>query len=193
MHLKNIYETFNSVLRSDVWEVDHYSDRFVVNLNDNTCTCFKWELNGIPCAHAWACIMKKRERPEAFVHECYTKATYLEAYTPSIKPMPGMKQWARSDMVQPLPPLMRKMPGRPSLKKRKEQGEGVDSGAVKRLKRVYKCSKCGNTRHYANKCKNPPAPPQDIDLGGRPYSTDAWSVARRNKNRDRALRKVICT
>ncbi|XP_021776384.1 uncharacterized protein LOC110740211 [Chenopodium quinoa] len=149
--------------RLDVWEVDHYSDKYVVNLNKNTCICFKWELNGIPCADAWACIIKKRERPEAYVHECYTKSTYLKAYTPSIKPLRGVKQWERSDMVQPLPPLMRKMPGRPSLKKRKkEQGEVKDSGAIKRPKRVFKCSKCGQTGHYATKCKNPLAPtPRD--------------------------------
>ncbi|XP_021714957.1 uncharacterized protein LOC110682915 [Chenopodium quinoa] len=106
--------------RFDVWEVDYDCDRFVVNLNDNTCTCFHWELTGIPCPYAWACIVKKRLKPEDYVHECYTKQTYLEAYTPTIKPMPGMKQWETSNMVQPLPPLIKKMPGRPSLKKRRK-------------------------------------------------------------------------
>ncbi|XP_021726953.1 uncharacterized protein LOC110694102 [Chenopodium quinoa] len=38
--------------RMDIWEDDFEGDGFVVNLNDNTCTCFHWELTGIPCPHA---------------------------------------------------------------------------------------------------------------------------------------------
>ncbi|XP_021717026.1 uncharacterized protein LOC110684896 [Chenopodium quinoa] len=111
--------------RLDIWEVDYYNVRYVVNLVEKTCSCYRWELIGIPCAHAWAVIIKKRLRPEDFVDDFYSKGRYLQAYSPSIKPIPGMKQWEkRIDLMQPTPPVIRKMPGRPSHKKRKqEQGE----------------------------------------------------------------------
>ncbi|XP_021752534.1 uncharacterized protein LOC110718041 [Chenopodium quinoa] len=65
--------------RLDIWEVDYYHDRYVVNLGERTCSCFRWELTGIPCAHAWACIIKKRLRLEDFVDDFYSKDRYLEA------------------------------------------------------------------------------------------------------------------
>ncbi|XP_021750443.1 uncharacterized protein LOC110716118 [Chenopodium quinoa] len=128
----------------DIWEVDYYSDRFVVNLVEKSCTCYRWELIGIPCAHAWVVIIKKRLRPENFVDDFYSKESYLQAYTPSIRPMPGMKQWEkRTDLLQPIPPVMRKMPGRPSLKKRKqEKGEREGAESSQKPKKAPKCYNC---------------------------------------------------
>ncbi|XP_021714748.1 uncharacterized protein LOC110682426 [Chenopodium quinoa] len=166
--------------RLDIWEVDYYSDRYVVNLGQRTCTCFSWELTRIPCAHAWTCIIKKRLRPEDFVDSVYSKDKYLEAYTPTTNPMPGMKQWEkRPDMMQPKSPVMRKMPGRPSHKKRKQElGEREEALEQQKQKKKPKCSNCGVTGHYKNKCKNP-APP----------SMNPWNVLQRQKNWDRAVKK----
>ncbi|XP_021717466.1 uncharacterized protein LOC110685283 [Chenopodium quinoa] len=177
-------------LRLDIWEVDYYNDRYVVNLGQITCTCFRWELTGIPCAHAWACIIKKRLRPEDFVDSVYSKDKYLEAYTLTINPMSGMKQWEkRPDMMQPKPPIMRKMPGRPSHKKRKQElGEREEAVKQQKQKKNPKCSNCGVVGHYKNKCKNL-APPKEVDKGGRPPSMNPWNVLQRQKNWDRAVKK----
>uniref|UniRef100_A0A803MJ65 SWIM-type domain-containing protein n=1 Tax=Chenopodium quinoa TaxID=63459 RepID=A0A803MJ65_CHEQI len=41
------------------FEVDHGDDTFVVNLETQTCGCYRWTLMGIPCWHALACIQLK--------------------------------------------------------------------------------------------------------------------------------------
>lgn len=160
----------------------------MVDLKKKSCTCFRWELTGIPCPHAYACIVKKRLRLEDFVDECYSKARYLEAYSPHIKPMPGMKQWAKSDMHQPLPPLIKKKPGRPKLKKRKKEvGEDEEPRFVKRGKQPNRCSNCKQPGHNKVKCKQPPVV-QESNKGGRPYSKDPWVVDQRNKKAARAMK-----
>lgn len=75
------------------WEADHYSDMYVVNLKDNICTCFHWELTSIPFSHACVCFIDKRQRKEDFVDAWYNKNKYIETNTPHIKHMHGMKQW----------------------------------------------------------------------------------------------------
>ena len=166
----------------DEWEVEHDNDKHVVNLKDWSCTCNKWEVTGIPFSHGFACLVKRRENPDKFVHDYYTKATYIEAYKDNIKPMPGMEQWDRSALPQPLPPPLRKMPGRPSKKKRKRAvGEDGEEKYVRRTKRQNCCSNCGQPGHYKTKCKNPAAPPKPKKTGGRPVQHDPWSVNRRLK------------
>ncbi|KAL9247900.1 hypothetical protein vseg_021280 [Gypsophila vaccaria] len=137
------------------FEVDHKDDRFVVNLKERKCGCFKWDLTGIPCVHAFACIMKKRLDPESFVHEAYTKATYKNVYSHAIHPLLGPKQWEKTTHPQPTPPPFRKMPGRPIAKKRKrDQTEVVSKVARKKLGNM--CSNCGGVGHYKKTpCKNP--------------------------------------
>ncbi|XP_074288028.1 uncharacterized protein LOC141613187 [Silene latifolia] len=42
----------------DKWEVEYMSDRHDINLKERTCSCNHWQLTGIPCLHAYACILK---------------------------------------------------------------------------------------------------------------------------------------
>ena len=172
----------------DEWEVEHDTDRRVVNLACWTCTCYKWQLTGIPCPHAFACLVRRRGNPEKFVHDYYTKAKYIDAYKESVKPMPGMDHWKKCTNANPLPPPMRKMPGRPSKNKRKRavREDGEDK-YVKRTKRQNCCSNCGQPDHYKNKCKNVTTPPKTKNKGGRPVTSDPWCVNRRLKKQTRSM------
>ncbi|XP_074300885.1 uncharacterized protein LOC141632222 [Silene latifolia] len=108
-----------------------------------------------PCPHAIACIVKNRGNPIIYVDEAYSKVTYLRAYGHSISPMPGVKQWDRVGLDEPVPPPYRKLPGRPNQKKRrKEAGEGT-SQVVKRPRRQRACGNCGVLGHNTKTCKNP--------------------------------------
>ena len=49
---------------------------YSVNLLLRSCTCFQWQSTGIPCAHAIAAILGRREDPQAYVESFFT----LEAY-----------------------------------------------------------------------------------------------------------------
>lgn len=157
------------VAQADVWEfeVDHLStgESYVVNLEKKTCGCFRWDLLGIPCYHALACIVRQRLNVEDYVHQAYHVSTYSKTYAPAFHPMPGHNEWPKTNLQPPAPPPFRKMPGRPKLKKRiKEPGEGQGEGQergkllVVRAKKKNACSHCGGLGHYKNTCKNPPKP-----------------------------------
>ncbi|XP_048501011.1 uncharacterized protein LOC125497627 [Beta vulgaris subsp. vulgaris] len=169
--------------RLDHWEVDTVDDRFIVSLGDRYCSCNHWMLTGIPCAHAWACIVAKKESPEDYVDECYSREKYIKAYEAHIKPMPGAKHWDPCNYPEPLPPIIRRMPGRPSLKKRKKEADEEEGG---RKKQKQRCSNCGISGHNKKKCKNPTVTKPPPKKGGRPQSNDPWVVATRKKREARA-------
>ena len=50
----------------------------VVNLQNRTCSCRKWELAGIPCYHACACIALRNDPWEQYVSHWYKKDMYLK-------------------------------------------------------------------------------------------------------------------
>lgn len=175
------------------WEVEFNEDRFVVDLNGKSCSCYKWDLSGIPCVHAYACIMKRRLLPDDYIHPYYSKDMYVKAYAPYIKPMPGMKDWETTDCEEPLPPLIKKLPGRPSHKKRKkgaDERERNQSEHVKRTKRQNQCGKCGHLGHNQRVCKNPAQQQNQKSKGGRPQKMESWSVLQRTQRQALLAKKV---
>ena len=90
-----------------------YNEQYRVDLGTKSCDCYKWDLIGIPCSHAIACIHKRDLNPMLFVHFWYKKATYLKAYTPIVHTMPGPEMWKKSTANPPIPPRSRTLPGRP--------------------------------------------------------------------------------
>lgn len=45
--------------------------KYGVELKDSHCACRKWDLTGIPCCHAIACMWYNRTHPENFVLNYY--------------------------------------------------------------------------------------------------------------------------
>ncbi|KAL2897843.1 Retrotransposon-derived protein PEG10 [Bienertia sinuspersici] len=156
------------------FEVDHEEDSFVVNLEQKKCGCYRWNLLGIPCWHALACIQLRRLNFEDFIHHAYHVETYAKAYAPAFRAMPGQNQWEVTPHPRSLPPHS-KMPGTPSKKKRvKEVGEDKDREQVKRAKRQNKCSRCGGLGHYKTNCINQSEPTNaPKPQSGRPKSFPA--------------------
>ncbi|KAB2608792.1 hypothetical protein D8674_011960 [Pyrus ussuriensis x Pyrus communis] len=66
--------------------------KFDVDLATRKCTCKKWDLCGILCAHAIACIFRKQD-PHMYMDDCYKQAAYLRVYSLVITPMPTPDQW----------------------------------------------------------------------------------------------------
>ncbi|XP_021758837.1 uncharacterized protein LOC110723774 [Chenopodium quinoa] len=127
------------VSRADSYEVELNGDSVLVDLAMRTCTCYHWQLTGIPCVHGFACLMDKRVDPEDFVDMYYHRQTYMYAYEEPVKPMSGPKHWEKQGFSEPLSPAIRVMPGRPKSKKRKkERGEGEADRPVKTQKNQKK-------------------------------------------------------
>ena len=108
-----------------------------------TCSCRGWQLTGIPCEHGVAAIYFLHKEPDDFVSDWYKKGLYEAAYSTYIESMNGMDQWPKTTYQKPLPPIKRRMPGRPPHKRKIDASEG--DGARTRLSRkgqVVHCTIC---------------------------------------------------
>ncbi|GKA24799.1 putative reverse transcriptase domain-containing protein [Tanacetum coccineum] len=91
-----------------------------------------WELSGIPCVHAVAAYMHVGTDLDAGVSHWYSREAWFNAYPFSIKPVFGTNMWKGTNDVPPLPPIIRKMPGRPQKKRIPAPGETSGSQCASR-------------------------------------------------------------
>ncbi|CAN1338613.1 hypothetical protein LINPERPRIM_LOCUS38133 [Linum perenne] len=94
----------NWMIMSDKQKIPHRDKQMVVDLNNQTCTCRKWELSGIPCSHAISCFAFMEDRSENYVHKWYRVENYMKAYGVHISPMVGLESWQKTDRptIKPL-------------------------------------------------------------------------------------------
>ena len=142
-----------------------WMDQCVVNFNEKTCTCRRWEIIGIPCKHAVAAMWdmelngQKVGSPEQLVHPTYWLQTWKEMYKVKIDPINGRGMWPISQCPTTLlPPKHHKQVGRPKKKRRKTKDElaARSSNNGKKLTKKWMtvtCSKCKNRGHNARSCK----------------------------------------
>lgn len=131
--------------RNNLHEVEHNRVNYVVDMNEKTCGCRKWQMVGIPCVHAACVIIGKKEKVEAYANEYYTTKKWRETYKDGIKPVQGMMLWPRLNRLAVLPPPWRRgNPERPSnYARRKGRNEyGSSKTTLTRRKRVITCSNC---------------------------------------------------
>ncbi|KAL0432015.1 UNVERIFIED_CONTAM: hypothetical protein Sradi_0827500 [Sesamum radiatum] len=108
------------------FEVQDQNINYIVNLRTKTCNCRVWDVSGIPCKHAALGISHRREFLESFCDSRFSKENYMKAYSYCIHPVPDPTFWPQDLEVEPtnlLPPIVRRMPGRPKKNRRKEPGE----------------------------------------------------------------------
>ncbi|XP_039056792.1 uncharacterized protein LOC120199880 [Hibiscus syriacus] len=96
------------------------SNQHVIDLENHSCSCRKWDLTGIPCIHVVSVMVLNNQRPESYVHNSYFVTNQREIYSHFIQPMIGPNQWLTDTTCEPvIPPTIRRPPGRP--KKREER------------------------------------------------------------------------
>ncbi|KAI3701118.1 hypothetical protein L2E82_45763 [Cichorium intybus] len=151
---------------------------FGVDLIARKCACRIWQLSGVPCVHAMAAIAYLNQDPETFVSPMFSKEAFLKCYKYSINPLNGSNMWPSVDYMKPLPPKKRRLPGRPTVKRKRDAGERELSGknrhTVGRKGSLIRCSVCKVIGHNKTKCPSqqqnktgstsgttePPPPPQ---------------------------------
>lgn len=132
--------------------------QFVVDKDDESCSCRVWQLTGLPCSHAVSVIYHNNGRPETYIHPCYSVSTYLATYGHTLNQTHGRDSWPKSDQGPMIPPLaVNKKKGRRTLLRRKEFGEevqGFTNGKVSKKGAKVRCGLCGaighNKRFHAN-------------------------------------------
>lgn len=127
----------------------------IVDIRTRVCSCRRWQLYGIPCAHAAAALISCGQNAHLFTDRCFTVASYREAYSQTIYPIPDKSQWsepgegeaegggAKVDIV--IPPRTRRPPGRPKKKILRVEN-------LKRPRRVVQCGRCHMLGHSQKKC-----------------------------------------
>ncbi|XP_008227197.1 PREDICTED: uncharacterized protein LOC103326736 [Prunus mume] len=131
----------------------------IVDLEQRTCSCRFWQIDGFPCTHAVAAILAKKDSVYDYV-ECYYRTDFFrKAYESPIVPIPdigkGLSSNIFADIVKGLssnifaagvvlPPITKRSAGRPPTKRIKAFGE---------FKRPLKCSRCSVTGHNRKTCK----------------------------------------
>ncbi|KAL2231732.1 UNVERIFIED_CONTAM: hypothetical protein Sindi_1767600 [Sesamum indicum] len=137
----------------DEYEVDHFLDKYVVNLAKRTCTCGMFQLNAYPCCHACAAISTKRVPIDEYVDICYKKSTYLKVYGEMIHAVPGAKDYIQTTYEPLKPPKVKTKRGRPKRLRRRGPDEVQSTSTRKGL--THTCSNCLERGHNKETCKNP--------------------------------------
>lgn len=133
---------------SSVFEVrDHLIN--VVNMETWECTCRRWQVGGLPCAHALAVIEQNHGFVYDYTSKYFTTEFFRLTYSLSINPIPDAGKPTCSDIVDmtaSCPPRIRRMVGRPKLKP-------ADPRIT--IKRAVRCGKCQGYGHNKQTCKAP--------------------------------------
>ena len=133
-----------------------------VSLQHKVCQCRMWELSGIPCVHVVASYMHVGSDIEQGVSNWYSREAWFNAYQFSIKPVFGTNMWKRTNDVPPLPPIIRKMPGRPQKQRIKDPGE-TSGSQVSRVGRTMTCKNCWEKGHNKTSYKKDPQPNSEVE------------------------------
>ena len=132
-----------------------------VKLQYMTCTCFEWESTGIPCSHAIAVILFRKENPQTYAqaflsldgyHKTYANAILPpNADTPHNKPASAFLSPENGDNNNErdilAPPHVNRLPGRPRVRRIRSGVEGSFGN-----KRVKRCGRCGKLGHAVTTC-----------------------------------------
>ncbi|KAG4917010.1 hypothetical protein JHK87_054567 [Glycine soja] len=131
----------------------------IVDIRSRECSCRRWQLYGLPCAHAAAALISCGHNAHMFAEPCFTVQSYRMTYSQMINPIPDKSQWrdqgegaeggggARVDIII-RPPKTRRPPGRPKKKVLRVEN-------FKRPKRVVQCGRCHMLGHSQKKCTMP--------------------------------------
>ena len=155
----------------NTFEVRKGYDAFNVDEPKRTCSCRMWQLSGLPCTHAIACIFKLGKYVEDYVPDCFRKDRYMLAYSEYIKPVDGIHFWPDcSNLSRILGPIPKKMPGRPKKKRVRASHEPKSRNKVSRAGIPMTCHNCGESGHNKKGCCNQPVPkpPKAKRKVGRP-------------------------
>ncbi|XP_060668520.1 uncharacterized protein LOC125419637 [Ziziphus jujuba] len=111
----------------------------VVNLENKTCSCKEFDIDGFPCVHAIAACKHQHISPYFLCSVHYSVDSLRDAYSETIYPLKS--QWhAPDDVINQvvLPPQIGKQSGRPRKKRIQSQGEE---------RHQYRCGRCKQVGH----------------------------------------------
>ena len=134
------------------FEIKNGLQSFIVDLAKRTCSCRKWDINGIPYCHAISCIFFNRKAAEKYINDCYKVSIYKTCYEPIIDPINCHNMWTPIGLSPMQPPIKRMPPSGPK-KKRERLPNEPSWGHNKGLGIAKRCKSCGKLGHNKRSCK----------------------------------------
>nr|KAJ0209776.1 hypothetical protein LSAT_V11C400211240 [Lactuca sativa] len=144
----------------NAFEVRNGFHSYGVNLEGMYCTSRLSELSGIPCVHAQATIIFTQQDLARFISKWFGKDKFLAMYDSKILHVNDSNIWEPTPYTKPLPPIERRMPGRPCMKRKRHVSEHQDRFyQVSHKGRTVQCQNCMQMGHNKVSCKNPSVKP----------------------------------
>ncbi|XP_015075318.1 uncharacterized protein LOC107019298 [Solanum pennellii] len=89
-----------------VFSVHHEGRTYIVCLENKTCTCKRFQIDEIPCSHAWTVLKKKHFDVGTYCSDLYKPSNLLNTYSISIRRLPDQNEWnvpgyIKDQIVQP--------------------------------------------------------------------------------------------
>ncbi|XP_047251516.1 uncharacterized protein LOC107879323 [Capsicum annuum] len=110
-----------------IYSVYESERRYIIDLKSESCSCWRFQIDQISCAHAIAVLKSKHVKEFGpYCSDYYKPATLVKTYeVPSI-PMPDRTDWNVPNSVakeEVLPPIFKRLPGRPKKGRKKKSSE----------------------------------------------------------------------
>ncbi|CAL1396032.1 unnamed protein product [Linum trigynum] len=119
------------------YQVQSYRGRYVVDMRNRTCACGSWQLSGIPCQHAIACMKMNNDPPERYMDDCYRVDTCKKAYSFAVLPLNDSSQWIHDDCIDLESPIFQEKKRGPRQKKRRKEAWEVEKAKKVKKGRAY--------------------------------------------------------
>ena len=129
------------------FEVMGGTEQHCVDLEQQVCTCKKYQFRGIPCAHAIKCIDYRKWDVDDFCDDCFSATKYRDTYKENLGATRDRSQWAHvyGEGLQIITaPNYSREAGRP-------KDNRIESQSTKK-KMVHTCSACGVLGHNIRRC-----------------------------------------
>ncbi|CAH1453496.1 unnamed protein product [Lactuca virosa] len=135
------------------FEARKMDEAFTVDVEKKEFNCRLWQLNGYGCVHSVATLAYLNLTPDGpYVDPMYLVVLYHNTYKQPIHGMNGKNMWPSTDLIPPLPPLKRSMPGRPTIKRRRDASERMGKHTVSKAGKKVSCSICKEKGHNKATC-----------------------------------------
>ncbi|XP_049379751.1 uncharacterized protein LOC125844485 [Solanum stenotomum] len=133
-----------------IYSVSDEGKSYIVCLEKKTCSCNRFQVDGIPCAHVWRVLNKKHMLPDEYCSDFYKPETILRTYEVPVYPLLDKSEWNIPEHIDTevvLPLKYKRPPGRPKKQREKSFSE------FSKRKGINSCSTCGQLGHNRRSCR----------------------------------------
>ncbi|XP_062103201.1 uncharacterized protein LOC133814221 [Humulus lupulus] len=148
--IKEVRELLVATSNMFVFTVHDEETEYIVNMENKTCNCQRFQCDDMPCSYAMAVIIHKNLNCYKYVSYYYKTDAYIATYEDSILPLGDHRSWELPQEILEhyiLPPVLKCCPSRP----KKTRYKGFNEPTVYRT-----CNRCELKGHTRRTCRNKP-------------------------------------